>query len=64
MAFKNNLKRLREKEGLSQAQLADRIGVSQAAISYFESGEAMPRPMTLKVVADYFHVSVKELTKE
>ena len=64
MAFKNNLKRLRQKEGLSQAQLANRIGVSQAAISYFESGEAMPRPMTVKVMADYFRVSVKELTKE
>lgn len=65
MAFGDNLKRLRKKRGLSQYQLADKIGVTQSLICYYERhAEAVPRLPMLKVTADYFGVTVEELTKE
>jgi transcriptional regulator with XRE-family HTH domain len=37
------LKRWRERHGLTQAQLAERCGVRQNAISRYERGERVPR---------------------
>lgn len=37
-----SLKILREKRGLTQAQLADRINVTPASISLWESGKSTP----------------------
>lgn len=39
MTFAEKLKQARENKGISQAELARRIGVSRAAISRYESGE-------------------------
>ena len=40
--FPENLQRLRKAAGLSQEQLAERIGVSRQAISKWETGETAP----------------------
>ncbi|EHM9266713.1 helix-turn-helix transcriptional regulator [Salmonella enterica] len=34
----NNLKKLRKEAGISQASLADALGVSQGAIAHYEKG--------------------------
>lgn len=39
MTFADKLKQARKKSGLSQAELARKIGVSRAAVSRYESGE-------------------------
>lgn len=44
----DNLVRLREKLGLSQRDVADRLGVGQSAISRIESGERDPHLSTLR----------------
>ena len=43
----DDLARARRRARLSQRELADRLGLSQAAISRVESGERLPRLETL-----------------
>ena len=42
MAFAENLKTAREKKQISQYELADMVGLNQAAIAYFELGSKVP----------------------
>lgn len=38
----NNLKSIRERKGLTQTQLADRINVTKSAVSMWESSKSIP----------------------
>lgn len=51
----------RKAEGLTQAQLAEKVGVSDKAVSKWERGICMPEPASLKNVAEVLRVSVLEL---
>lgn len=42
LILKNNLKEIRAKKGLSQAQLAEMVGVSRNTISSIETGQFNP----------------------
>lgn len=42
LILKNNLKELRAEKGLSQAQLAEMVGVSRNTISSIETGQFKP----------------------
>ncbi|MBQ3669621.1 MAG: helix-turn-helix transcriptional regulator [Clostridia bacterium] len=42
LILKNNLKELRSEKGLSQAQLAEVVGVSRNTISSIETGQFNP----------------------
>lgn len=42
MIVKNNLKDIRAEKGLSQAQLAEMVGVSRNTISSIETGQFSP----------------------
>ena len=53
---------LRRKNGLSQEQLAEKIGVSRQAISKWEGGHSTPELDKLKALSDCFHVTIDELT--
>lgn len=56
-----NLRRLREAAGLTQIELSERVGVTQAALSAWEIGSAMPSlPNTVRL-ADALSVSLDEL---
>lgn len=50
---------LREKAGLTQEELASRIGVTQSSIAYYESGKREPSTKTAIKIARYFGVSVE-----
>lgn len=39
----NRIKQLRKEKGLNQQQLAEIIGVSRAAIAYYETDQRTPR---------------------
>lgn len=45
-----DIKTFREGLGLTQEELAERIGVTHSAISQWESGKKSPRPMVLKML--------------
>lgn len=55
---------LRRKSGLSQEQLAEKIGVSRQAISKWEGGLSIPELDKLRALSEFFHVSIDELTSE
>lgn len=55
------LKKLREKFGLSQAELADKAGISQPFIGAIESGRKSPTLRTLEKIANAMNISVLEL---
>ena len=59
--FKKRLKDLRNEKGLSQDKLADDLGVSKGAISYYETGQRAPDIVVLSAMADYFKVSADYL---
>lgn len=64
MTFSEKLMDLRRKAGLSQEQLADRLGVTRQSVSKWESGTAMPELVKLISLSDIFGVSVDYLVKD
>lgn len=61
MQIAKNLKRLRLDMGLTQEELAGRIGVSGQAVSKWERDESYPDITLLPALANCFHVSTDEL---
>ena len=51
-----NIRNLREKNGMSQSELADKIGKSRAAVSQYEHGETIPRMGVIEDMARIFGV--------
>lgn len=51
----------REYLGLTQSEIAKRMGISQAAFAQIESAEAKPRPATLKRVAEALKLAVEQI---
>ncbi len=61
MKMKDILKQLREKNGLTQEQMAARLMVTRQAVSRWENGETQPNIETLKVLSREFNVSINTL---
>lgn len=61
--FGNFLYSLRKEKGMTQQELADRLGLTNKAISKWETGEAFPETAQLVPLADVFGVSVDELLR-
>lgn len=56
--FGNNLKLLRLEKGLSQKALGEILGVCNQTVSFWETGSREPDLDTVKIIAEYFDVSV------
>lgn len=54
---------LRRKNGLSQEQLAEKIGVSRQAISKWEGGLSTPELDKLRALSECFQITIDELTE-
>ncbi len=59
-----NIKKAREKAGLTQQELADKLGVGQSAVAMWESQKALPRTDRLPVLAKILKCSVSALLKK
>lgn len=57
----NRLVELRKKSGLSQEELASKLGLSRQAVSKWERAEASPDTDNLIVLAQIYHVSLDDL---
>ena len=55
------IKELREKNKMTQLQLAEKLGVSDKSISKWETGKGYPDITLLEPIADAFRISVTEL---
>jgi len=63
MNFANNLKQIRNKMGISQEELAERIGVRQSAIANYEAGTRYPRLDQVEGIAKALKTSIEDLLK-
>jgi transcriptional regulator with XRE-family HTH domain len=61
MEMRDILKNLREKNSLTQDQLARRVMVTRQAVSRWENGETQPNTETLKLLSKEFDVSINTL---
>lgn len=59
--FGTNLKHLRKQKGITQQEIANEINTSRSCISNYESGNRQPDNQTIKLIADFFDVSVDYL---
>lgn len=59
--MKNRIKEIRQKRGITQAELAKQIGIAQNTLSYWENGKYDVDNDSLKKIADYFQVSTDYL---
>lgn len=60
----NIIERLRREKGLSQKDLANILGVSQSAISKYETGVALPSLNTARKIAAALDCTIDELFGE
>ena len=56
-----NIATLRKKSGITQVALAQKLHVSNQAVSKWESGNACPDIHLLPKLADFFEISIDEL---
>ena len=61
MELANSLKSLRKKNGWTQQQLADRVGVKRSLIGSYEEGRAEPKLETLMAFSRVFQTSLDDL---
>lgn len=59
--FADNLMELRKYHGLSQEELAEKIGVSRQTLSKYETGESLPDIEKCKALADVFGITIDDL---
>ncbi len=61
MSLGNKILELRKKNGLSQEQLGEKVGVTRQTISNWELGETTPNPEQLKHLSSALNISIDEL---
>ncbi len=62
--FAKNVKDLRISRKLNQTQLGEKLSYSSKAISKWELGTVMPEITTLKLIADFFSITVDDLISD
>ena len=63
MGFGNKIMELRKKKGMSQEELAEKVGVARQTISKWELGETSPDLKQSKELSKIFNISLDELTE-
>ena len=57
MNISDRIQTLRKSRGISQEELADKIGVSRQAVSKWESEQSTPEIDKIILLSDYFDVT-------
>ena len=63
MGFGENLMRSRKKSGLSQEEVAAKLGVSRQTVSKWELGETLPDIQQAKKLSTLYHITLDELVE-
>ena len=64
MSIAENIKALRKKYNLTQAQLGEIAGVSDKAVWTWENGTAEPRMGAIQKIADYFNIKKSDIVDD
>jgi transcriptional regulator with XRE-family HTH domain len=60
-AFSDILVLLRKQDGLTQVEVAKRLGISRSALSMYETGKREPDFETMEMFADFYNVNMDTL---
>ena len=60
-SFGHTLKKLRESRYVSKAKMAKLLNVSPSTYACYENGSTNPSPYRLKLIANFFNISIAEL---
>lgn len=60
----STIRKLREAKKFTQAQLAEKLDVSDKAVSKWETGQSYPDFQRLVLLSDYFGMSLDELVRD
>ena len=63
MSIADRIQTLRKSKGISQEELADKIGVSRQAVSKWESGQSAPDIEKIILLSEFFGVTTDFLLK-
>ena len=63
MVISEKLKEARQKTGMTQEQVAEKIMVSRVTVSHWESGKSLPDIVSLLSLSDLYSISLDELVK-
>ena len=63
MEFKDQIKEIRKKEGLTQEELALKLSVTRQAVSNWETGKNLPDIEILINISNVFNISLDQLIK-
>lgn len=64
MNLGEKIRQARKRAGLTQKELGQRLGVSQAAIGQFENNNSNPQTGTLVKISDALNISVEDLLSD
>lgn len=64
MSFGTYLRSVRERKGMTQAQLADKTGIPQTTISGVENNGKIPNFINASKMADALGIDMNEFPKE
>lgn len=56
MGISENIKRIREEHGMTQAEFAEIVGATDKAVSTWENGSAIPRMGKIEKISQYFNI--------
>ena len=57
----NNIKTLRKQMNLTQAELAEQVGIGRTALSKIENGAYYPSAKTMKKISDVLNKPIGEI---
>ena len=63
MDISEKLKEARQKSGMTQDQVAEKIMVSRVTVSHWENGKSLPDIVSLISLSDLYGISLDELVK-
>lgn len=63
MALPENIRYYRKREGLSQRELGEMVGVGQQMIAKYEEGSKVPNVFNAVQLAKALHTTCEKLTK-
>ncbi len=63
MEISEKLKEARQKAGMTQDQVAEKIMVSRVTVSHWENGKSLPDIVSLISLSDLYSISLDELLK-
>ena len=64
MTIGEKIYKIRTNMGLTQKDFAEKVGVSQSAINFWENGKRQPRLLQLNQIADALKISTFDLIEE